>query len=209
MQADGREAGSVKISVRWRHPYRRIRLLSPQSSSESVSDPKQEETENPLLKPVITVTATPVSIATITRSSPHEPETLAPGCSSPLSKHAASLTFPDLSESGSVEASPVKDSLAELPRQATCKDDTQLASQEQKLVKDAHQKQNTPPSSKHPLDHQQPPQQGKLEAEDSVSDQDESSLTLTEISDGEDEIGEELTEVSEDTVFEETLPTAG
>ena len=113
----------------------------------------------------------------------------------------------------------MKDSLGERPPQT--EDSTQLASQQQELTKDIGQKQTSVlPESNNPLpmrslDHGQLSQLGRQEEEEEeeeeepVSLQNEGSLTLTEISDGEEEIEEELTEVSEDTVFEETLPTTG
>ena len=203
----------------WRHPYQRTQLLSPQGSASSVADLKQEEAESPLQKPAVTVTAGPISIATTTTTqlAHSTPTALTPGSSSPLSEHAASLTFPSLSESGSEEVGASKDSLGERPPQA--EDGTQLASQQQELTKGIGQKQTSVlPASNNLLpmrlsDHGELSRLGRQEEEEEeeepVSAQDEGSLTLTEISDGEEEIEEELTEVSEDTVFEETLPTTG
>lgn len=196
-----------------------MQLLSPQCSASNIADLKQEEAESPLQKPIVTVTTGPISVTTVTNTqlAHSTPAALTPGSSSPLSEHAASLTFPSLSESGSEEVEVSKDSLGERPPQA--EDGTQLALQQQELTKDIYQKQTlVPPESNNLLpmrssDHgrlsQLRRQEEEEEEEEPVSAQEEGSLTLTEISDGEEEIGEELTEVSEDTVFEETLPTTG
>ena len=200
MQADGNEAGSVEVSVRWRHPYRRMRLLSPQSSTDSIADLKQEETEHPLQKSVITVTTAPISIATAPISIATTPISIATATQSAHGIPAALV-------------GPTKDSPRELPAQA--KNYNQLPSRQQELTEDVKQKQTSVPpesnnpSPKQPLDHGQLPHHGEQEGEEPIPVQNEGSLTLTEISDGEEEIEEELTEVSEDTVFEETLPTTG
>ena len=153
-------------------------------------------------------------MATTAQSAHFRTTALAPSSSSPLSEHAPSPTFPSLSESGSEEDEPTKNSTAELTPQAK-DDDTQRASLRQGLTKGINPKQSSvspesnKSSPKQPLDHGQQPQQGLPEGKEPALAQDEGSLTLTEISDSEEEIDEELTEVSEDTVFEETLPTTG
>lgn len=199
----------------WKHPYQRMQLLSPQSSTDSITDPKQEEERNPRQEPAITVATAPVVITNTAQSAHRAPVLVAHGSASPLSEHAASLTFPSLSDSGSEEVGPTVDSPGELrPRVKVC---TRSASEQlegQELTKDVnHEQAATPPESNkpsplHQLDHLQP-QQGTWEGHEPANASEEGSLTLTETSDREEEVEEELTEVSEDTVFEETLPTTG